>query len=62
MINATGQKWDDDFIVHYINSRDGAALLDFYLAKVKKALEKYNADPANNPPLKDENGKEVVLP
>ena len=62
MINVTGQKWDNDFILHYVNGRDGAALCDFYLSKIKKALEEYNANPSNNPPLKDENGKEVVFP
>ena len=31
-------------------------------SKIKKELEKYNADPANNPPLMDENGHEVVFP
>ena len=62
MINVTGQKWDDDFIRNYVNNFEGAALLGFYLTKIKKALEEYNANPSNNPPLKDENGKEVVLP
>ena len=32
------------------------------LCELKKELEKYNADPANNPPLMDENGHEVVFP
>ena len=32
------------------------------VAKIKKALAEYNADPKNDPPLKDENGKEVVFP
>ena len=35
---------------------------DFFLKKIKKALDAYNADPKNNPPLKDENGKPVVFP
>ena len=35
---------------------------EYYLMKTKKALESYNADPANNPPLKDEFGNKVVFP
>ena len=62
MINVTGQKWDDDFIKVYIKSFDEAPLRNFYLMKIKKALEAYNADPSNNPPMKDENGKEIVFP
>lgn len=63
MINATGEKWDNDFIKVYIKTGyqptpEGL----FLLRKIKKELEKYNADPTNNPPLKDENGHEVVFP
>ena len=39
-----------------------AALKSEIESKIKKELEKYNADPANNPPLMDENGHEVVFP
>ena len=62
MIDITGQKWDNDFLVYIIGNYDTYSLRDYYLAKIKKALAEYNADPKNNPPLKDENGKEVVFP
>ena len=63
MIDVTGEKWDNDFIKVYIKTGyqptpEGR----FLLQKIKKELEKYNADPANNPPLMDENGHEVVFP
>lgn len=62
MIDITGQKWDNDFLVYIIDNYDTYSLRDYYLAKIKKALAEYNADPKNDPPLKDENGKEVVFP
>lgn len=62
MINITGQKWDDKFIKFYIRDSNDRPLRDFFLKKIKKALDAYNADPKNNPPLKDENGKPVVFP
>ena len=63
MINVTGEKWDNDCIKRYIKGGfEYAAIRDFYLKKIKKELEKYNADPKNNPPLRDENGFEVVFP
>lgn len=63
MINVTGEKWDNDCIKRYIKGGfEYAAIRDFYLKKIKKELEKYNADPNNNPPLRDENGFEVVFP
>ena len=63
MIDVTGEKWDNDFIKVYIKTGyqptpEGR----FLLQKIKKELENYNADPANNPPLMDENGHEVVFP
>ena len=61
MINATGEKWDNDCIKLYIKAGPTAEGL-YLLKKIKKELEKYNADPANNPPLMDENGHEVVFP
>ena len=62
MIDVTGQKWDNEFLIYIINNYDTYSLRNYYLAKIKKALAEYNADPKNNPPLKDENGKEVVFP
>lgn len=62
MINVTGQKWDNNFLAYIINNYDTWTLRDYYLAKIKKELAEYNADPKNNPPLKDENGKEVIFP
>ena len=62
MINVTGQTWDNDFLLYIVNSYDTWALRDYYLAKIKKALADYNADPKNDPPMKDENGNEVVFP
>lgn len=63
MINATGEKWDNDCIKRYIKGGfEYAAIREFYLKKIKNELEKYNADPKNNPPLRDENGFEVVFP
>lgn len=62
MINVTGRKWDDEFINYYIRESNDRPLRDFYLQKIKKALEEYNANPKNNPPLKDENGNIVVFP
>ena len=62
MINVTGQKWDDAFIKYYIKGSEGTPLRNFWLAKIEKALEAYNANPANNPPMKDENGKIVEFP
>ena len=49
-------------MAYIINNYDTWTLRDYYLAKIKKELAEYNADPKNNPPLKDENGKEVVFP
>ena len=62
MIEVTGEKWDNDFLRYIINNRDTYALRDYYLEKIKRALAEYNANPANNPPMKDENGEEVVFP
>lgn len=62
MIDVTEEKWDNEFLAYIINSYDTWTLRDYYLAKIKKALADYNADPRNNPPMKDENGKEVVFP
>ena len=62
MIDITQQKWDNDFLRYIINSWDTMIQRDYYLGKIKQALKEYNADPANNPPLKDENGYEVVFP
>ena len=62
MINVTGWKWDDEFIKYYIRESNDRPLRDYFLTKIKKALNTYNADPKNNPPLKDENGKNVVFP
>ena len=62
MIDVTGQKWDNNFLAYIINNYDTWTLRDYYLAKIKKELAEYNADPKNNPPLKDENGKEVIFP
>ena len=62
MIDITGQKWDNDFLVYIIDNYDTYSLRDYYLAKIKKALAEYNADPKNDTPLKNENGKEVVFP
>lgn len=62
MINVTGKKWDNEFIEYYIRQSNDRPLRDFYLAKIKKALLAYNADPKNNPPLKDENGHIVTFP
>ena len=45
-----------------ILARDTYALQDYYLEKIKRALAEYNANPVNNPPMKDENGEEVVFP
>ena len=56
MIDVTGQKWDNNFLAYIINNYDTWTLRDYYLAKIKKELAEYNADPKNNPPLKDENG------
>lgn len=62
MIDVTEQKWDNVFLNYIIDEYDTWSLRDYYLAKIKKALAEYNADPKNDPPLKDENGKEVVFP
>ncbi len=62
LINVTKEKWDNACIRLYLKDRDNAALRYFYLQKVKRALAAYNADPNNNPPLKDENGDEVTFP
>lgn len=64
MIDVTGQTWDNDFVYNVVgsNSYDMWALRDYYLAKIKKALAAYNAAPQNNPPMKDENNKEIVFP
>ena len=63
MINVTDEKWDNDFIMSNIKaSYQPSPEALFLLKKIKKELEKYNADPANNPPLMDENGHEVVFP
>ena len=68
-------KWDNDFLVYIIDNYDTYSLRDYYLAKIKKALAEYNADPENatlsrkaagdvtvTAAMKDENGKEVVFP
>lgn len=62
MIDVTGQKWDNPFIRYYVRRHSEPPVLEYYMLKIKKALEAYNSDPTNNPPLKDENGKEVVFP
>ncbi len=62
MIDVTGQKWDNNFLAYIINNYDTWTLRDYYLAKIKKELAEYNADPKNNPPLKDENGKRSYFP
>ena len=62
MSDITGQTWDIEFLVYIIDNYDTYSLRDYYLAKIKKELAEYNADPKNNPPLKDENGKEVIFP
>lgn len=62
MIDVTGEKWDNEFLSYVIGNREGNALREFYLGKIKQALADYNANPKNNPPMKDENGNEVVFP
>ena len=62
LIDVTGQKWDNDFLYYMLYDFDAELERDYYLTKTKKFLAEYNANPANNPPLKDENGKEVVFP
>ena len=62
MIEVIGEKWDNDFLRYIINNRYTYALRDYYLEKIKRALAEYNANPVNNPPMKDENGEEVVFP
>lgn len=62
MIDVTKQKWDNEFLTYINSGWDTKPLKNYYMAKLKKELAEYNADPNNNPPLKDENGKEVVFP
>lgn len=62
LIDVTGQKWDNDFLYYILYDFNATLELEYYLAKTKKALDEYNSNPANNPPLKDEFGKDVVFP
>lgn len=62
LIDVTGKRWDNDFLKYILYDFDADIERNYYLTKTKKALEAYNADPANNPPLRDENGNEVVFP
>ncbi len=62
LIEVTGQKWDNDFLYYILYDFNADLEREYYLMKTKKALESYNADPANNPPLKDEFGNKVVFP
>lgn len=62
MIDVTQQKWDNDFLKYISSGYDVAILRSYYRQKVKQALIDYNNNPANNPPLKDENGNVVVFP
>lgn len=58
MINATGQKWDQDFLTMIIKDNQ---LQQYWISVVKSALAAYNnAHPGN--PLIDEFGSLVVLP
>ena len=61
-INMKNLGLTNNFLAYIINNYDTWTLRDYYLAKIKKELAEYNADPKNNPPLKDENGKEVIFP
>lgn len=58
MIETTGLKWDQDFMVALPSDY---ALLQYYLGVLKTALIDYNkAHPGN--PLKDESGEMVIFP
>jgi hypothetical protein len=58
MIEKTGQKWDNDFILSIMPDY---ALLTYWKGAVKVALIDYNANNPGNP-LTDENGELVVIP
>lgn len=58
MIDQTGEKWDQDFIVYIYTD---FALLTFWKSTVKTKLITYNAANPTNP-LKDEFGELVVFP
>ena len=62
MIDVTGEKWDNDCIKKYIKGYDYSAMNEYYMQKIRKALDEYNANPQNNPPLKDENGLVIEFP
>ncbi|MCY1560359.1 hypothetical protein D9M68_974870 [compost metagenome] len=58
MINSTGQKWDQDFMVGLPSDY---AYLQYWTGALKIALVNYNnAHPGN--PLRDENGELVLFP
>lgn len=59
IIQATGQKWDDAFIIAVTGS--DYALLQYYIGVVKTALIDYNKNHPGSP-LTDENGELVVIP
>jgi len=58
MIEKTGEKWDQDFMVGLPSSY---ALLTYWRAKLKSLLAEYNAAHPGNP-LKDEFGELVLFP
>lgn len=62
MIKVTGERWDDAFLRKMVNDYDNAALFAHYLKIMKEELAAYNADPANTPPMVDENNNVVVFP
>ena len=55
IINVTQEKWDDEYILntwkYYLENDNG--YINYVKNLLKTELEKYNADPANNGPLKD---------
>lgn len=55
IVRVTNEKWDDEYILntwkYYLENDNG--YIDYIKNLLKSELEKYNADPENNGPLKD---------
>lgn len=59
LIQQTGEKWDQDFVLKI--STDNSGALNYYQVMAKTALINYNkANPSS--PLKDENNELIVFP
>lgn len=56
MINATGDKWDQDFFIYLTTD---LAVINYYRTELKTALIEYNK---THPPLTDEFNEVVVFP